>query len=134
MVSACRALEQAPNVVPRSVRIQIPRTLMVLYEVRNNRGVGHVGGDVDPSHMDAVVVLYMSKWVMAELVRIFHGVDTETASVAVEALVDREIPAIWEVNGKKRVLRPRLTMKQKTLLLLYSHPSPVDEDVLVDWV
>src|SRR5690348_5088511 len=52
MVGACRALEKAKN-APRSVRILIPRMLMALYEVRNNRGVGHVGGDVDSNHMDA---------------------------------------------------------------------------------
>src|SRR5687768_6834774 len=65
MVDACRALEQAPPTFPRSVRIQIPRMIIALYEIRNNRGVGHVGGDVNPSHMDATAVLYMSKWMMA---------------------------------------------------------------------
>src|SRR5438034_1154534 len=57
MVDACRALEQADAArFPRSVRIQIPRMLVALYEIRNNRGVGHVGGDVVPNHMDAVAV------------------------------------------------------------------------------
>ena len=37
---------------------------------RNNRNVGHVGGDVDPNHMDAVCVLQMSKWIVAEFVRV----------------------------------------------------------------
>src|SRR5262245_39391969 len=60
MVDACRALEQRPadpnRVGDRSLRVLIPRLLPVLYEVRNNRGVGHVGGDVDANHMDAEVV------------------------------------------------------------------------------
>ena len=69
MVSACQALEQTPaGATQRSVRIQIPRILVALYEIRNNRNVGHVGGDVDPNEMDAVAVLYMSRWIMAELV------------------------------------------------------------------
>jgi hypothetical protein len=55
MVDACKKLETAPNTFPRSVRIQIPRMLTALYEIRNNRNVGHVGGDVDPNHMDAGV-------------------------------------------------------------------------------
>jgi len=59
--------------------VLIPRLLPVLYEIRNNRGVGHVGGDVDPNHMDAEAVQAMASWVMAELVRIFHGVKTEEA-------------------------------------------------------
>src|ERR1700733_9936074 len=39
MVDSCRKLE-AVTTAKRSVRIQIPRLLMALYEVRNNRNVG----------------------------------------------------------------------------------------------
>ena len=60
--------------------------LIALCEVRNNRGVGHVGGDVDPNHMDAACVLEMSKWVMSELVRVFHDTSTEDATAAVDSL------------------------------------------------
>lgn len=133
-VDACRQLEQAGAHLPRSVRVQIPRMLVALYEVRNNRGVGHVGGDVDPNHMDATVVLEMAKWVLAELVRLFHAVDPASATSIVNALMERELPVVWEVSGKKRVLATGLTMKEKALLLLYSHPGPLSELELADWV
>jgi len=132
MVDACKLLEKATS-FPRSVKIHIPRMIIALYEVRNNRGVGHVGGEVDPNHMDASLVLYMSKWILAELIRIFHSVDTKTATEAVELLTDREIPVIWLINGKKRILRHGLTMKDKTLILLYSEPSASESD-LFSWV
>src|SRR5439155_8903397 len=46
MLSACQALEQAPaSGFSRSVRIQIPRLLIAIYELRNNRSIGHVGAD-----------------------------------------------------------------------------------------
>jgi hypothetical protein len=135
MVQACSELAKADGTrFPRSVRIQIPRMLVALYEVRNNRGVGHVGGDVDPNHMDAAVVLAMAQWVMAELVRLFHGTDPRTATEAVDALVERTIPIVWELEGKRRVLDPALKMKQKMLLLLYSVPGAVEEGTLVDWL
>jgi hypothetical protein len=133
MVDACLSLSEAPTTFPRSVKIQIPRIIMALYEVRNNRGVGHVGGDVNPNQMDATVVFYISKWLMAEMVRIFHDVDTETATSMVELLMEREIPTIWCVGGKKRVLDTKLNMKEKTLLILYSENCPVDEEDLVSW-
>jgi hypothetical protein len=135
-VDACRRLEQdgATNQVPRSLSIQIPRMLVALYEIRNNRGVGHVGGDVDPNHMDAVAVLFMAKWVMAELVRMFHTVDTAEASAIVDALVERESLLVWEVAGKKRVLDPKMTLKDKTLTLLYGAEAAVLETDLVSWV
>jgi len=60
--------------VPRSFQILIPRLLPALYEIRNNRGVGHVGGDVDPNYMDATMVVGAVKWIMGELTRVFHSV------------------------------------------------------------
>ena len=108
--------------------------LIALYEIRNNRGVGHAGGDVDPSHMDAVAVLYMSKWLVAELIRVFHGVTTGEATEAVDLLVERELPVVWSVDGKKRVLAERLSQRDKTLLLLYSEPGVVAETDLRMWV
>ena len=135
MVEACRDLEQASSAVfPRSVRIQVPRMLIALYEIRNNRGVGHVGGDVDPNHMDAICVLEMSKWVLSELIRIFHGMSTEEASYAVDAIVERTLPLVWEVGGKLRVLNPDMNMTDKTLVLLYHSSTPVAEDDLLNWV
>lgn len=134
MADACRALEQESPSISRSARIQIPRMLIALYEIRNNRGVGHVGGDVSPNHMDAVAVLYMSKWVVSEVIRIFHAVDTTSAGNIVDSLVDRTIPIIWEVAGKHRVLKTSLSMRQKTLLLLYQLQGEVSERELTSWV
>lgn len=133
MVDACKRLEREAQ-LPRSLRIQVPRMLIALYEIRNNRGVGHAGGDVDPSHMDAVAVLYMSKWLVAELIRVFHGVTTGEATEAVDLLVERELPVVWSVDGKKRVLAERLSQRDKTLLLLYSEPGVVAETDLRMWV
>lgn len=134
MVDACKNLEQADSkVFPRSVRIQIPRILTALYEIRNNRGVGHVGGDVDPNHMDAVVVVNMAKWVFAELIRLFHGVSTEEAAEAVDCIIEREIPLVWEVGEVKRILKPSLSMKDKMLALLYTCVGPAKESDLVAW-
>jgi hypothetical protein len=134
MLDACKKLEQDGASAPRSIQIQIPRMLVALYEIRNNRNVGHVGGDVDPNHMDAVCVLQMSKWIVAELVRVLHNVNTETATDIVDALVERETPLIWEVSGRKRVLDTSLKMKPKTLLLLYASNGAVSERDLVSWL
>ncbi|MEW2522935.1 hypothetical protein [Actinacidiphila alni] len=132
MVRDCQKLEQETQ-LPRSLRIQVPRVLIALYEIRNNRGVGHVGSDVDPNHMDAVAVLYMSKWLVAELIRVFHDVDTVTASESVDSLVERQLEVIWSIDGKKRVLSEKLSLHDKTLLLLYSEPSSVAEKDLLAW-
>lgn len=134
MVEACRALENTPSSFPRSVRIQIPRMLLALYEIRNNRGVGHVGGDVDPNEMDATCVLQMAKWVLAELIRVFHDVSTSEAQAAVNALSERELTLVWEVGGKYRVLDTSLKASEQTMVLLYSRTDGMGEKELLDSV
>ena len=100
MADACKQLEQSPAAAaPRSVRIQIPRMIVALYEVRNNRNVGHVGGDVDPNHMDAVCVLQVSKWIVAEMIRVLHSLPVDEAAEIVDALVERETPLVWNVGA-----------------------------------
>ncbi len=69
--------------------------------------------------MDAVCVLHMAKWVVAELVRIFHGGSLADASALVEVLSEREISLIWDTGKVRRVLDNSLSMLDKTLTLLF---------------
>ena len=131
MVSACRDLENAGPGFPRSVRVQMPRVLIALYEIRNNRGVGHAGGDVDPNRMDATIVVALAKWVVAELVRLLHAVDTADATAAVEALLSRELPVIWHVGPRARVLTPKQSWRDQMLLRLYAATGSVTVAALV---
>jgi len=138
MVLACRALElsqpDANRAGDRSLRILIPRMLPALYEIRNNRGVGHVGGDVDPNFLDATAVFEMSSWVLAELVRIFHSTSTKEAQEAVDALIERKHPLIWEFENTRRVLAPRMKKADQVLLLLHAKPGWVSETDMIAWV
>jgi len=134
MVDACNLLGQSDsNKFSRSIRIHIPRVLLSLYEIRNNRSVGHIGGDVDPNHMDAEFVVGSVKWVLAELIRTFHGTSTDEARSAIDGLVERKHPIIWEYGSIKRVLRPGMSMKNKTLILLYSTSGTVSERLVFEW-
>jgi hypothetical protein len=133
MVDACKAMEKEKH-VPRSISIQIPRMLIALYEIRNNRGVGHAGGDVDPNEMDATAVLYMSKWLVAELVRVLHAIPTKEATELVETLVERKVALVWRAGDKKRVLRVGLTWKQNMLLLMASETGDVQEADMIRWL
>jgi hypothetical protein len=132
-VGACRQLENN-NHVPRSFQILIPRLLPALFEVRNNRNVGHVGGDVDPSHMDAVFVLSNCNWIMAELIRVYHGLSTVEAQRLVDALVERRVPLIWEGEDVRRVLNPKLSLQDQVLLLVSTAPAEqLSTADLIDW-
>lgn len=134
MVAACQAFEQAPAAAfSRSVRIQIPRLLMAVYELRNNRAIGHVGGEVDPNHMDAELFLRACKWLVSELVRVFGALSVDAARTLIEGVTERTIPAVWEGDGMKRVLNPRLSAKDKALALAYTTPKGVSSKELATW-
>jgi hypothetical protein len=125
---ACRDLGQTPKTAGSdSARLTIPRVLVGLYDLRNRRGVGHVGGDVSANHMDATYVLHAAQWVMAELVRLFHNVTVSEATAVVDALVDRTVPVLWTVGGFTRVLDPGVNLADGTLLLLYSRADGLQD-------
>jgi hypothetical protein len=131
---ACQKLENnALPHVPRSFQILIPRVLPALYEIRNNRSVGHVGGDVDPNHMDAVVVLSMCNWIMGELVRVYHGLSIAEAQQLVDALAEVRIPAVWSDGNVKRVLQPSLKLPEQILLLVATSLPSVSPIELIKW-
>ena len=132
----CRKLIQLPKAARlETLRIIIPRALVLLYTLRGKRGIGHVGGDVEANEIDAVTVVRLCDWIMCELIRIFHSLSLEEAQTIVDTLAERNIPAIWEVAGKKRILVSGLKYTQKALLLAYSEPEEgvLSED-LFDWV
>lgn len=138
MLQACRAIETLPSnstlVGDHSLRILIPRLIPVLYDIRNNRGVGHIGGDVDPNFLDATAVYSMASWILAELVRIFHNVTTAQAQEVVTTLVERKSLLVWEIEGKKRVLDTALTNTDQVLVLLYGASAWTPERDLFEWV
>lgn len=131
-VGACRQLENNGH-VPRSFQILIPRMLPALYEVRNNRGVGHVGGDVDPNHMDATAVASMCNWIMAELVRVYHSLSTQEAQTLVDQLADRQVPIIWEHGDVKRILKPKMPILEQILIFLSTSTGAVALVDLMRW-
>lgn len=131
-VEACRKLENVSG-VPRSFQILIPRLLPALYEIRNNRGVGHAGGDVDSNPMDATAVVAMCKWTLAELIRVLHSLSTADAQKIADAVAERTIPLIWESGDVKRILNPTLGLKDQLLLFLATTSSQLNTADLAAW-
>ena len=105
MVDACKKLENASN-FPRSIRIQIPRMLVALYEIRNNRNVGHVGADVNPNYMDSTLVIQSVKWIL-------------------NSITDRSLPLIWKTESFTKILSNTLNARDKMFVLLYSENKPL---------
>ena len=118
-----------------SLRIIIPRALAFLYTLRNKRNIGHSGGEVEANQIDSSTIGRISDWIICELIRMFHDKSLEEAQRIVDFISSREIPVIWEVNGKKRVLKNNSSAKEKVMLLTYSQEEQgVFFEDLVSWV
>ena len=133
----CRRIISAPSnpKITESEKTIVPRALVFLYTMRNKRGIGHVGGDVDPNSIDGALIGRVADWIVCELIRVHHNLSLEEAQDIVNTLAVRQLPDVWDVAGKKRVLREGLSAKDQLLLLLYSckDQSVLTED-LVSWV
>jgi hypothetical protein len=132
-VDACKKLESNSH-VPRSFQILIPRMLPSLYEIRNNRSVGHVGGDVDSNSMDAYAVVSMCSWILGELIRVFHNTTITEAQKIVDFVTSRKIPLVWETDSVKRILDPSYSLKDQILLLIASSSSKTKTQDLLNWI
>jgi len=132
----CRKLMLLPHTVGNeSQRVVLPRALLFLYTLRNKRGIGHIGGDIDANKSDATTIARVADWIICELIRIHHSLSLEEAESLVDSLSTRNIEDIWEIAGKKRVLRPDLDNKDKCLLLVYScTDAGVPAEDLCEWV
>jgi len=102
-----------------SLRKNIPRKLQIIYTIRNDRDVAHLGADIDPNLMDSTVVVALMNWTLAELVRLYHSVDATEAQKIIDQLVTREVPVIQEIRGVPRVTR-NLRASEHCLVLLYA--------------
>lgn len=117
-----------------SLRKHVPRALQIIYTIRNDRDVAHLGAGIDPNLMDATVVVGLMSWSLAELVRVYHSVSADEAQKIIDQLVTREVPAIQWVRGFPRVLRD-LRAGEYCLVLLYGAGADgVAYDDLRSWV
>jgi hypothetical protein len=131
----CRKLIESPKTAgAESLRIVMPRAIIFVYTLRNKRGIGHIGGDVDANHIDAMTIARTCDWIVCELIRVYHDLSLEEAQDIVDSLAQRNIPDIWNVAGKKRVLRDGLSYKDQVLLLCYSDQNAVFAEDLFSWV
>jgi hypothetical protein len=130
-----KELEQLPkDQFPDSIRIHIPRILRATYDIRNKRGVAHIG-EINPNLMDATFVVSACDWIMAEFIRLYHTEDLDEAQRVINSVVERKVPIIEEFGDDLKVLNPNISVADKILLILYKkHPNYVSTSDLKKWI
>lgn len=133
MFHDCQKLEQYNKTKGRSLCIQIPRVLIGLYELRNNRAIGHVSGDIDPNHMDAEFYLRGMKWIMAEFVRFFSKLPEEDSRAVIEAVTARTFQIVWKSGKLRRILDPKKSAEDRVLILAYAENMELPVADILTW-
>lgn len=130
-----RKLAQLPaGSKPDSVRLHIPRSLRVVYDIRNKRDAAHLADGIDPNLQDASLVVAVLDWVLAEFVRLYHSVSANEAQNMVNLISTRVAPAIEDFNGFLKVLKTGLGASEHFLLLLYQRgPMGATLSELTQW-
>jgi hypothetical protein len=98
---------------------QPARALRLVYDIRNKRDAAHLADGIDPSFQDATLVISTINWVLAEFVRMYHGVSADEAHRIVDDIVARTVPIIQDFDGALKVLNTALGASEYCLVLLY---------------
>jgi len=129
-------LENLPKTTDmETLRPLVTRAICFLYTLRNKRGFAHAGGDLDSDPVDTATCSHIAGWCLCELIRAVHCLPLEDAQILVELISKREIPYVWSIGEKKRILREGLNYRDQTLLLLYSEENIfVSVRDIFDWI
>jgi hypothetical protein len=102
-----------------AIRLHIPRSLRLVYDIRNKRDTAHLGDGIDPNLQDATLVVTVTDWVLAEFIRLYHNVLPDEASRIVDGIVKRAAPVVQDFNGFLKVLNPKVGVSDHCVILLY---------------
>jgi hypothetical protein len=122
-----------PKTINDTLRLHIPRALIALYNIRNHRGVGHIGGDINPNISDSTLLNTGCDWVMAEFIRLFYVCDITEAENLVKRIVKRKISFVYTIEDRKRVLKVKGFENKILLLLLEKYPETIIDTELFKW-
>lgn len=107
-----------------SLRMLIPRVLKSIFNIRNKRGIGHLG-TISANEMDSTLIIYNVKWVLAEFVRLATGMNPNATQQMIDSIVERRVGVLWKHQGITRVLESKMDAREQALVLLFdSSPLP----------
>ena len=90
------------TLAPDAIRLLIPRACRFLYDIASNRGARHDASIIDPNAMDATVMVSVSSWILAELIRLAGGgaIKPDEARILVEGITEKRFPLLETVDGR----------------------------------
>jgi hypothetical protein len=126
------AAAQQDTALAPTLRQQIPQSVELMMDFRNNRNSAHLGA-IEASYTDAATVMALASWVIAEIVRLETSKPPAEVQALVDALSQRQLPLVQMVGDTPVVLDPKLTAGERALVLLFYTGAPVPTEALRKW-
>lgn len=116
----CDDIERLPaGPFDDALRVLAPKVLKTLHAFRSKRGFVHTPGAVSANRIDLATMARLADWFVAELLRVHNQMDLAEAQALIDSLAYRDLPHLWRIGGKTRVLADGLNHSEATLVLLY---------------
>jgi len=109
-------------------KLILPRMIFSMTCIRNKRGMIHKN-HIDPNKIDARVLLYQMKWVLAEFVRLASQNTFEETARIIDSIIYRETQLIWDGAGTLRVLNNTMRAEDKVICLLYMRDGQSESEL-----
>jgi hypothetical protein len=116
------------------LRLHVIRGIRFVYGIRNTRNNGHVKEDIDPNLQDATAVLSMLDWILAEVVRVWHGVSPAQASEMISGIVTKELPVVEVINGSPYLAGTPSGRDHILILMYWAGGESVTKSELRTWL
>jgi hypothetical protein len=104
-------------------RQHLAKVMETVYKFRSDRGPVHISPIYTANGMDSMLVVYASKWILGEFLRLAWHSDRNVVGAAIEHLVQLQLPLIHELDGRPMVLPTGVSAPEEVLLLLAHAPS-----------
>jgi hypothetical protein len=103
----------------RKSALHLCKVLRTIYKFRSDRGAIHIDPEYTANHIDSKLLLENTKWVLAEILRVFWTKDRAVVASTVRQLVQYDVPAIATFEGELYVQRVNCSAEEEILILLH---------------
>lgn len=118
--------------LPDSLRTQVVQAVELVMDFRNNRNSAHLG-DVDANRLDALTVVQLNQWILAEIVRLETQASPERVQALIDGLSQPYVPLVQYVEDRPIVLDSQMGAADKALVLLYQSGGKSTVGTLREW-
>jgi hypothetical protein len=103
----------------RKSALHTARVIRTIYKFRSDRGAVHIDPNYDANQLDSKLVIENSQWVLSEILRVFWTGDRAIVASTIREIIQYDVPAIGNYEGRLIVQRVDCTAEEEVLILLH---------------